>query len=299
MWLSLALISATMLGFYDVAKKYSLKDNAVLPVLLLNTVFSTIIFSPTILDSAFELGWFTDTIFESDMYGLKEHLRVILKAFIVLSSWICGYFAIKHLPLSLVGPMNAVRPVFVLLGALLIFGERLNIYQWIGVILSFVSIFLLSLISKKEGVNFKSNKWVLILGLAVLLGATSGLYDKYIMRDMNPVFVQGWFNLYQMIIMCVLVPLLWWPKRKSTTPFKFRWSILLISMFICMADFAYFNALSDSEAMISVVSTIRRGSVIVSFCCAALFFHEKQLKRKAIDLLLVLIGMAFLYWGSK
>ena len=299
MWLTLSLVSATMLGFYDVAKKHSLKNNAVLPVLLLNTVFSTFIFLPTLLDSAFDLGWFTGTVLESDFYGIEAHVKIIIKAFIVLSSWICGYFAIKHLPLSLVGPINAIRPVLVLLGAMTIFGERLNLYQWIGVILSFVSIFLLSLISKKEGVDFRSNKWVLMLGLAVILGAISGLYDKYIMVEMNPVFVQSWFNLYQLLLMLVIVAVLWWPKRKSTTPFIFRWSILLISTFICIADFAYFNALSDEDSMISIVSVIRRGSVIVSFACAALFFHEKNLKRKFIDLAIILIGMAFLYWGSK
>ena len=299
MWLSLSLVSAAMLGFYDVAKKHSLKDNAVLPVLLLNTIFSTCIFLPSLLDSTFELGWFTNTILESGAYGIEEHLRVIVKAIIVLSSWISGYFAIKHLPLSIVAPMNAIRPVLVLLGALTVFGERLNPYQWIGVILSFVSVFLLSLTSKKEGVDFKTNKWAFMLGLAVVLGAVSGLYDKYIMKDINPVFVQSWFNLYQMLMMGVIVIFLWYPKRKNTTPFVFKWSILLISVFICIADFAYFRALSDGTAMISIISTIRRGSVIISFACAAVLFHEKHLKRKAFDLILILIGMAFLWWGSK
>ena len=46
MWLLLAFLSATLLGFYDVFKKKSLKDNAVLPVLFLNTFFSSLIFLP-------------------------------------------------------------------------------------------------------------------------------------------------------------------------------------------------------------------------------------------------------------
>ena len=54
MWLLLAFLSATLLGFYDVFKKQSLKDNAVLPVLFLNTLFSSLIFLPFILVSAFE-----------------------------------------------------------------------------------------------------------------------------------------------------------------------------------------------------------------------------------------------------
>ena len=56
LWLLLAFLSATLLGFYDVFKKLSLKGNAILPVLFLNTVFSSLIFIPFILGS--RLGWF-------------------------------------------------------------------------------------------------------------------------------------------------------------------------------------------------------------------------------------------------
>ena len=75
--------------------------------------------------------------------------------------------------------------------------------------------------------------------------------------------------------------------------------ILLISIFLSMADFAYFYALSLPTALISVVSMIRRGSVLVSFSVGALVFHEKNLRAKAVDLVLVLLGMVFLYLGSR
>ena len=305
MWLILAFVSATFLGFYDTSKKASLKGNAVLPVLFLNTVFSTLIFSPFLLDYIGGLGWFTGTFLDTVPFSaggqteLKAHLLVILKAFIVLSSWICGYFGLKHLPLSLVGPINATRPVLVLVGATLIFGERLNGYQWIGVLLTILSIFLMSRAGKKENIDFKSNKWVWCLAGAVLMGAISGLYDKFIMKQLGPMFVQSWFNLYQMVIMAVICGLLWYPRRHESTPFTWRWSIPLISLFICIADFAYYTSLDNPESMISVVSLVRRSSVIVSFACAALIFKEKNLRAKAIDLALILLGMAFIWIGTN
>ena len=61
----------------------------------------------------------------------------------------------------------------------------------------------------------------------------------------------------------------------------------------------YFYSLSLPDAMISIVSMIRRGSVIVSFMFGAMFFHEKNLRAKAVDLALVLLGMVFLYIGSR
>lgn len=309
MWLILAFVSATFLGLYDTSKKASLKDNAVLPVLLINTVLSTLIFSPFLLDYALSAGWFAGTDLDTSPYGknvcpgefseLRAHGLVVLKAFIVLSSWIFGYFGLKHLPLTLVGPINATRPVMVLVGATLIFGEKLNVYQWAGVLTTILSIFMMSRAGKKEDIDFKSNRWVWCVAAATILGAISGLYDKFVMRQLSPMFVQSWFNLYQMLIMIVLCSVLWYPTRHKTTPFKWHWAIPLISVFICIADFAYYTSLSDPDSMISVVSLVRRSSVIVSFFCAALLFKERNLRAKALDLLLILLGMVLIWVGTS
>lgn len=297
MWLLLAFVSAALLGLYDIAKKTSLKDNAVLPVLFLNTLFSTLIFLPFIVLSAMGYRDVVGDMFYVPAAGWEVHKFIILKAFIVLSSWICGYFAIKHLPLTIAGPVNATRPVMVLVGAMIIFGERLNVYQWIGTAFAVISFFLLSVSGKKEGINFSHNKWIFLLILAAVLGAVSGLYDKFLLKHIDRMIVQSWFNIYQMIIMGVILMVMWYPKRHGNTPFKWKWSILFISLFLSAADFAYYYALSYDDSMISVVSMVRRSSVIVSFIGGVFFFHEKNIKGKVIDLLLVLIGMLFLYIG--
>ncbi|MGN0052914.1 MAG: EamA family transporter [Bacteroides sp.] len=299
MWLLLAFLSAALLGFYDAFKKQALKDNAVLPILFLNTVFSSLIFLPFILLSFLSPATLEGTLFQMPVAGWEAHRFIIVKSFIVLSSWVFGYFGMKHLPLTIVGPINATRPVMVLIGAMLVFGERLNLYQWIGVGLAICSFFLLSRSGKKEGIDFRHNKWILFIVLAAVAGAVSGLYDKYLMTRLHPMLVQSWYNLYQVFILCPVLLLLWYPKRKESTPFRWRWTILGISLFLSAADFVYFYALSYEDSMISIVSMVRRGSVIVSFLFGALFFHEKNLKSKAIDLFLVLLGMFFLYLGSR
>lgn len=298
MWLSLAFLSAALLGFYDVAKKRSLTGNAVLPVLLLNTLFSSLIFLPVILSAEFGLGWFDSTPLAAVPGTGEAHLLVLVKSSIVLVSWIFGYFGMKHLPITIVGPINATRPVLVLLGALLLFGERLNAWQWTGVLLALVSLVLLSRSGRREGVDFRHNIWILCLAVAALTGALSGLYDKYIMTRLDAAFVQSWYNLYQLGMMTVVTALLWWPRRRES-PFHWCWTIPLISIFLSAADFAYFCALGKEGALISVVSMIRRGSVIVSFLCGALLFHERNLRAKAVDLALILVGMFFLWLGSR
>ena len=299
MWLLLAFLSATLLGFYDAFKKQSLKDNAVLPVLFLNTIFSSLVFLPFILLSVAAPALLEGSLLYVPSASWQAHGLILLKSFIVLSSWMLGYFGMKHLPLTIVGPINATRPVMVLVGAMLLFGERLNLYQWVGVLLAIASFFMLSRSGKKEGIDFKHNRWILFIVLAAVMGAVSGLYDKYLMKQLPPMLVQAWYNLYQVLIMCPVILLLWMPMRKQSTPFSWRWTIILISLFLCAADFVYFYALSLPGSMVSIVSMVRRGSVVVSFLFGAWVFREKNLKSKAVDLILVLIGMFFLYLGSR
>ena len=305
MWLILAFLSAALLGFYDSFKKKALQGNAVIPVLFLNTVFSSLIFAPFILLS------YTTSVLDTSLVhvasgGWECHKYILLKSCIVLSSWLAGYFGMKHLPLTIVGPINATRPVMVLVGALLVFGEQLNVWQWTGVMLAIASFLMLSRSGKKEGIDFKHNKWIACIVVAAILGAVSGLYDKFLMASpadggvgLDKMMVQSWYNIYQMIMMGIMLLVLWMPSRKHTTPFRWDRTIIGISLFLSAADFVYLYSLSLPGAMISIVSMVRRGSVIVSFLFGAIVFHEKNLKSKAVDLALVLIGMLFLYFGTK
>ncbi len=223
MWLALAFLSAFFLGCYDINKKQSVHQNAVIPVLFLNTLFCTLFLLPLFLISRIAPDSVEHTLFFVPAIEAKTHLFILAKSVIVLSSWIFGYFATKHLPLTITGPINATRPVMTLVGALLIFGERLNLYQWIGVLLTIISFFLLSATGKKEGINFRHNKWIVFIFLAAILGALSGLYDKYLMQRFSSTSVQFWYNLYQCIMMFAVVVILWYPKREKTTRFKWKW----------------------------------------------------------------------------
>lgn len=290
MWWLLSFISAGFLGCYDSFKKLSLKDNAVIPVLFLNTLVSTLLLSPLLVRTGF---------------GSWEVQRwILLKSTIVLSSWLAGYYAMKHLPLTLVGPMNATRPVLVLLGAVLLFGEQLNLLQSLGVGTAIVAYFLMRVSSRKEGIDFRHNKWIWCLLAAVLLGAASGLYDKFLMAPekglgLDNLQVLSWYTLYQLVFMTVILVFLWIPNRQRTTPFEWRWSIPFISLFLCAADYAYLQALAQPGALISVISMIRRGSVLVSFLIGAFFLKEQNIKAKALDLVLVFLSMVLLYLGSR
>lgn len=294
MWILLAVCSALGLGFYDVFKKLSVKGNNVLLVLMLNTLFGTILMSPVIVGCVAAGHWgLGDT--------LAGHFRILLKAFIVLGSWLLGYFAIKHLPLTIQGPVNASRPVLVLVGALVVFGERLNALQWAGILLGFASLFLISRIGAAEGFSLRGSRWLWMAVGATMLGAVSALYDKYLLGMYRPLEVQAWYSFYQCAIMSAVILLMrrFAPHAAgAASKFSWRWSIPCISLFLTAADIAYFYSLSQPGAMISVVSMIRRGSVLVSFCYGVVVLRESHVRAKAADLLVLLLSLGLLVAGS-
>lgn len=291
MWILLAIGSAIGLGFYDVMKKLSLRDNNVLAVLFLNTVFGTLLLSPVLVGDLAAAHY-------GPGEGAVGHLLISIKAVIVLSSWTLGYFAIKHLPLTIQGPINASRPVMVLVGALLIFGERLNCIQWVGILLGFASLFMISRIGAKEGFSARGSRWIWLSVGATFLGAVSALYDKYLLTRFEPLEVQAWYSLYQMVLMGAVVAALFRAGHGGGR-FRWRWAIVGISVFLTAADLAYFYALSVPGAMISIVSMIRRGSVVVPFFYGVFVLGERNVKAKVADLCLLLASLALLVLGSS
>jgi len=298
MWYIFAALSALFLGIYDIFKKTSVDDNAVLPVILLSTVASSLIYFPLWSLSA------ADYLPESNLFyvpsiSLYEHGLIFIKTIIVLISWIFTYFAMKHLPITIASPIRSTGPLWTLLGAIVIYQESLTSLQWLGVLLTLAFFYIFSISGRKETSESGDSKWMWFIIIGTLAGSVSGLYDKYLLKIVHRNAVQCYFSYYQVVIMTPIVMFLWWPKRHLTTPFRWRWSIPLIGASLVVADFLYFYALSDSNSLISVVSALRRGSVVVSFVAGALFFREKRILQKGLYLLAILSGIILMMFGSK
>ncbi len=296
MWLILGLISAVFLGLYDVCKKASLRDNAVLPVLFLATVSSALPFVILAILSQW-LGMESLGKAYVASVSLQVHGLLMLKSFIVASSWVCAYFAFKHLPITLGAPIRASQPVLTLIGAVILFSERFSVLGWCGMMLTLGAYFALSLVGQKEGVRFVRNRWVGLLLLGTVFGAISSLYDKYLLRHYAPMVVQAYFSLYLVVILGIVFIVCWWPQRRQHTPFQWRWSIPAIGLLLAAADFCYFNALALPGSLIAMLSVVRRSNVLVSFSLGALLFKEKNIRKKALALTGIVIGIILIGLG--
>ncbi|MBF0197657.1 MAG: DMT family transporter [Planctomycetes bacterium] len=293
MWLILTLLSACFLGFYDVLKKVATRDNAVLPTLWLTTIAGFMLMASLMLGSLIFPSFMTRHGIAFQALSLQFHGLIFIKSLIVASSWILSFFAIKHLPLSIVGPIRATSPLWTLLGALLLYSERPNTLQWLGLIIAFASYYSFALLSRKEGFSIRNNIWLWAVIAATLISACSGLYDKCLLQSyaLPPLTLQAWFSFYMVLILGLAVALFWWPKRKKNTPFKWRWSSLGVGILLILADFVYFRAVADPEALISVISALRRCSVLISFSMGFILYKEKNLGPKSLALVGVLLGV--------
>lgn len=292
MWVYLALASACLLGFYDIFKKRSLQKNSVMWVLVAVTAISTLLLVPFFKPSTAE-----------------GRLLLIPKGILVATSWISGLVAMKMLPLTTISTIKASRPVFVLIFSILIFGEKLNAQQWVGVFIAFTALWMLSRSSEKEGISWRSNKGIVWIGISVFSGVASALYDKFVITKMDPMTVLCWSNLYILIILCMVLGIKTLIDRRraaigkdtsEVTPkdgncrFRWDWNLLATAIIIVGADALYFQSLAQEGAMLSIISIIRRCSVVVTFAGSAILFKEHNIKSKAIDLAVLLAGVAIL-----
>ena len=286
MWIWMSVISACLLGVYDVAKKRAVLRNGVLYVLLCATTLSTIFLIPFFRPAT-----------------LHDHLSLLLKAFFVTTSWVSGLIGLKHLPVTTCSTIKASRPFFVVVLSIVMFGEKLNLWQWGGVALALLSIVLLSRSSQKEGISFRRNRGVWAMGVAVLSGVASALYDKMIIRTMEPLLVQCWANFYITLLLALTLAFVLVLRRHKVAAldpgrFHWDWMLLVIAVVITVSDCLYFFALKQPGSLLSVISLVRRCSVIVTFVLGALLFKEKHLRSKALSLSILLAGMALLVIGS-
>jgi drug/metabolite transporter (DMT)-like permease len=297
-WIAATLASAFFLGCYDLCTKHAVRENAVLPVLFFSNLCSAVIWlslmglqriDPALLPAMFAVPHLT----------AFQHAQLALKSFIVAASWLCTYFAVKHLPVSIAAPVRATGPMWTLAGALLFLTERPTLLQMLGIFTTLGSFILLSIAGRGEGIHFHRNKWIWWLVAGTILGAISGLYDKYLLGRIGfaPSTVQAWFAIYLAVIF-LPVAAGWRWRLWTRNEFHWRWSVPMLSIALLTADFLYFGALRSPTALIALVSSLRRGSTLVGFAGGLLFFGEHFSRQKLFAVLGIVAGMVLTLWHA-
>lgn len=299
MWMYLGLLAALFLGLHNLCKKHAVRGNEVFPVLLGTISSGFLLLLPfyigSILDPTYmnEIGFFITNI------PWKTHGFIAIKSGIMASSWILAYQALKHLPITIVTPIRSAGPFFTFIGAITIYQEKPNFWQWIGFFLIIFSVLLYSRIGKKEGIHFKKNKWIFAIIGATFLGASSGLYDKFLIQklSLNPQTLQFWFCFYTILILLVILSFTWFPYAKKRNAFTWRWTIPLVGILLQTADYFYFKALQDPDALIMLLSAIKRSQIIIAVVIGGLIFKEQNKRKKLVPLAGIMCGVFLILYS--
>ncbi len=299
MWMYLGLLAALFLGLHNLCKKHAVQGNETFPVLLGVISASFLLIFPVYLGSIFAPEMMTELNLYISNISLKQHAFIFIKSCIMASSWLLAYQALKHLPITIVTPIRSAGPFFTFIGAIIIYNEQPTFWQWVGFFLIILSVILYSKIGKKEGINFAKNKWIFAIIGATLLGASSGLYDKFLIqnRALTPQTLQFWFCFYTVLILLILLSITWFPFAKKRKAFKWRWSIPLVGLLLLLADYFYYKALQDPDALIMLLSAIKRSQLIIAVVIGGLLFKEQNKRKKLVPLAGIMIGVFLILYS--
>lgn len=282
-WVLPTVLSAVMLGFYDITKKHAVNANAVMPVLFFSTLSGCV---GVTLFSVFS-GKTTEVF----SITLLQFILIFFKSVLVAASWVCAYCAMKTLPISIASPVRASAPLWTFLGSLVLYHEIPTVIQAIGMILIFAGYYAFAVIGKLEGFSFR-HKGMIFIFAGTLLGAASALYDKFLLNVLSIPHIPLQFHFALDLVLILGVA--WLCRQKSSSAFVWRWSIVLTGILLVIADNLYFFALSTPDVKISILSLIRRSGCIISFLFDSWIFRDSRIKFKAAALLLILLGVALL-----
>lgn len=299
MWIYLGLLAAFFLCLYNLCKKISVNGNAVVPCLLLTTTFYMLSLIPFYVLSKFQPDMMTKFGLDIPELSWRDHFYISIKSMILSTSWLCSFYAMKNLPITIFSPIRATGPFFTFLGAIFLYGEHPSIMQMVGFFMIIISMFVHSNVGKKEGIYFRTNKGIYAIIIATIFGASSGLYDKFLIQyqNYNAQTVQFWYSIYVILIVGLFTLIFWLPKRKES-PFVWRWSIPLVGIFLAASDFFYFFALQDKDTMIILLSALKRSQVLMTVIIGGIVFHEKNKRKKLLPLFGILCGVALIMYAQ-
>ena len=291
-WIPWILSRAVFLALYDIAKKASVRENAVLPVLLCSTSFGCI---------AYLVGVTAAGRLQPILAALDGRVLTlgVMKSVIVAASWVFTFCALRTLPVTIATPIRSSSPALVFLAALVLYGEVPSWMQGIGMLLVFSGYCTFSRAGQHEGIDFFHSKAVGFAVVGAVLSAVSSIWDKYVFQiagsPVEPTQLVFQVGLVGVYAVCLSVKRCFFSSPPPDDfAFAWRWTIPLVGILLCFSDWLMFTGLAMPETPVSVCALMRRFSVVITFVLGALFFHEKNLARKSVALALVLGGISLL-----
>ena len=274
-WIILTVLYAVINGIFQCAKKKSIDKNTIFEVL---AVFSLIAF----IISAIMMR-------DSILIDFRYLLIILFKSAIIVIAWVLALNALKKIEISLYGVINLSRIIFSVILSVLILGEKLTFSVIAGVILVITGLVLVNKIGSKKGEKRTDNKAILMLLGSCFLNAISAIIDKGITTKVTSSQLQFYFLLFLTIIYWII--LLFKQRKVDFKSMNKNYWILIAALSLVFGDKFLFIANEIPESKVAVMTLIKQLSVIEIIILGKIFFKEKNIIKKLLCSLLVILGI--------
>ena len=277
MWIALVCLYGVIKGMRDVIKKKAMEKSSAVEVLFFYTLFSFVLTVPTAAD-AFGID-----------YGYMWLIAV--KSLVIFIAWICGFNAIKRLPVGLYGVMDMARVLISTAIGVVILGEAVTVNKTVGMLLVIIGLVLVNLRQGKGGGERTKGVYIALVAVSCIGNAVSGALDKVLMSGdhMTSGQLQFWYMLFLTVLYFGYI-LATRTKIDWKNSFKNYWIIILSVLFV-IGDRALFIANSDPSSTVVTMTLIKQCSVLVTIIGGRLMFKEKRTLYKIACASVVIAGI--------
>ncbi len=285
MWIFLVLVYGILKGIRDICKKKALTISGVTEVLFVYTLLAFVFTVPS-------AGKFTGV-------PVHEMHLVAFKSFIIFIAFLCSFYAIEKMPISLYGVLDLSRMLFAMILGVVVLKETLGITQIVAMIL--VAGGLLMLKYKPRGkvpdsdaspTELRVSPMILVLAfVSTFLNAVSGIMDKILMGGGN--ISSGQLQFWYMFFM-----LLYYGIYVLATRTKIHWKSVLanpyvwvISVLFVIADRCLFVANGYAGSKVTIMTLLKQICCIVTIVGGKLIFKERDTLKRFICAVVIIAGI--------
>lgn len=196
------------------------------------------------------------------------------------------FYSIHYLPLAIASTIQYLAPIFTVVFAMFLLGERVKKLQWFFILLAFVGVGLIGFnnvlaADQHENINY------LWFGLGILSAAFSGIAYTAIIKlkeTDTPINIVIYFPMLSLPIMTV------WCLFEFTMPVGIEWLILLIiGIFTQIAQVLMTRALHEGSA--GLITPFQYLGAIYAALVGFFIFDERLSWIVYVGIVLILIGV--------
>lgn len=276
LWIIYIIIYAILNGLYRSTKKLAItKNNTIYEVLAYITLISLILVIPISKD-----------IFSINIFNL---LIIFIKSIIVAITWLLGIYSIRNIDLSLYGVLTLSRIIFTTILSIIILDEVLTLNTIIGMTLVILGVYLVNKLTNTKINNSTNNKAIIATILFCLFGAISSIMEKRLLLHITSSQLQFWTLLF---ITIIYFAVLFIKQRKINHQAIYKnYYLILSSVFLVVGDRFLYLANEIPESSVIIMTLLKQLSTIITIILGKIIFKEKNIIKKLLLSLLIIIGI--------